>query len=99
MIVAGVLLLLFCVAIPWRKNRRFPNSFGDMLMLPDDFGPSPDAVYAASVKTMEDVMAASQEVQAFCRSRGAAPKLAGLASLFVEEIAKNTVTFGFEKVN
>ena len=99
MIAAGVLTLLICVAIPWRKNRRFPNSLGDMLMLPDDFGPSPDAVYTASIKTMEDVMAASQEVHAFCRSRAATPKLAGLASLFVEEIAKNTVTFGFEKVH
>ncbi len=40
-------------------------------------------------------MAASQEIQRFCRAQGAAPKLSSLASLFVEEIAKNTVTHGF----
>ena len=40
-------------------------------------------------------MAASQEIQRFCRAQGATPKLSSLASLFVEEIAKNTVTHGF----
>lgn len=95
MIVSMVLLLAFCVAVPWVKNRRFPASLGDMLMLPDSFGPAAGEVYAASISTMEDVMAASQEIQRFCRAQGATPKLSNLASLFVEEIAKNTVTHGF----
>ena len=97
MIVSAVVLLFFCIAVPWRKNRRFPRSMEDMIMLPEDFGPSPDSVYAASIKTMDDVMRASREIQTFCRERETSTRLAGLASLFVEEITKNTVTYGFQK--
>ena len=97
MIVSAVVLLFFCIAVPWRKNRRFPRSMEDMIMLPEDFGPSPDSVYAASIKTMDDVMRASREIQTFCKERETPARLAGLASLFVEEIAKNTVTYGFQK--
>ena len=66
-------------------------------MLPEDFGPSSDAVYAASIETMDDVMCASREIQTFCKARETSARLAGLASLFVEEITKNTVTHGFRK--
>ena len=97
MIVAAVVLLFFCIAVPWLKNRRFPKSMEDMIMLPEDFGPSADAVYAASIETMDDVMHASREIQTFCRERETSTRLAGLASLFVEEITKNTVTYGFQK--
>ena len=97
LIVSAILLLCFCIAIPWVKNRRFPRSFADLLMLPDSFGPAPEAVYAASAETVEDVMKISQEIQSFCRARNAEPRLANLASLFVEEMAKNTVTHGFNK--
>jgi anti-sigma regulatory factor (Ser/Thr protein kinase) len=97
MIVGAVVLLFFCIAVPWLKNRRFPKTMEDMIMLPEDFGPSSDAVYAASIETMDDVMRASREIQTFCRERETSTRLAGLASLFVEEITKNTVTYGFQK--
>lgn len=97
LIVSAVLLMCICIAIPWVKNRRFPRSCADMLMLPESFGPDPEAVYAASVETVEDVMRVSQDIQAFCRGRGAEPRMAYLASLFVEELAKNTITHGFAR--
>ena len=97
LIVAAVVLFFICVAIPWTRNRRFPKTMEDLIMLPEDFGPGADAVYAVSIGTMDDVMRASREIQAFCKERQAPARLAGLASLFVEELTKNTVTYGFEK--
>ena len=97
MIVGAVLLFFFCIAVPWRKNRRFPRSTEDLIMLPEDFGPGADAVYTASIETMEDVMRASREIYDFCLARETTPRLANLSSLFVEEITKNTVTHGFRK--
>ena len=97
LVIAAAVLFCICIAIPWMRNRRFPKTMEDLIMLPEDFGPGADAVYAASIRTMDDVMQASREIQAFCKKRSAPARLAGLSSLFVEELTKNTVTYGFEK--
>ena len=56
---------------------------------------SKEELFEASMSTMDDVMKASQEVMTFCAQMGADRKTAMMTSLFVEEMAGNTVQHGF----
>jgi anti-sigma regulatory factor (Ser/Thr protein kinase) len=47
---------------------------------------------------MEQVVDMSEKARQFCLKRGEDEKMANHVALFIEEMAKNTVQYGFEKV-
>ena len=96
--VAGLLTLLSIICIPAVINRRFPRSIRDLLILPKDFGPKPGECFEATAKDMEQVVDMSEKARQFCLKRGEDEKMANHVALFIEEMAKNTVQYGFEKV-
>lgn len=96
--VAGLLTLMSCIGIPAVINRRFPRSVRDLLILPKDFGPKPGQCFEASAKDLEQVVDMSEKARQFCLERGEDEKMANHVALFIEEMAKNTVQYGFEKV-
>ena len=96
--VAGFLALLSCICIPAVINRRFPGSVRDLLILSKDFGPKPGECFEASAKDLEQVVDMSEKARQFCLERGEDEKMANHVALFIEEMAKNTVQYGFEKV-
>ena len=96
--VAGLLTLLSIICIPAVINRRFPRSIRDLLILPKDFGPKPGECFEATAKDMEQVVDMSEKARQFCLKRGEDEKMAIHVALFIEEMAKNTVQYGFEKV-
>ncbi|MBR0409436.1 MAG: ATP-binding protein [Eubacterium sp.] len=95
-VLTGFLVLALCVLIPSVIHRRLPTSVSDFLVLPEGFGADPDELYEVSMRSMKDVMAASEEVTEFCNKKGADSHTAMVLSLFVEEMAKNTVSYGFK---
>ena len=96
--VAGLLTLLSIICIPAVINRRFPRSIRDLLILPKDFGPKPGECFEATAKDMKQVVDMSEKARQFCLKRGEDEKMANHVALFIEEMAKNTVQYGFEKV-
>ena len=96
-VVAGLLVLLSCLLIPARRNGRFMRSPEMALMLPADFGPKPDELFEASMSSMEEVVDVSRRIMEFCSDRGASMETAFFTSLFVEEIAGNTIQHGFDE--
>ena len=96
--VAGLLTLLSIICIPAVINRRFPRSIRDLLILPKDFGPKSGECFEATAKDMEQVVDMSEKARQFCLKRGEDEKMANHVALFIEEMAKNTVQYGFEKV-
>ena len=95
---SGLLTLFGCICIPAVINRRFPRSVRDLLILPKDFGPKPGECFEASAKDMDQVVEMSEKARQFCLKRGEDQKMANYVALFIEEMAKNTVQYGFEKV-
>ncbi|MBO5535390.1 MAG: ATP-binding protein [Clostridia bacterium] len=95
---SGLLTLFGCICIPAVINRRFPRSVRDLLILPKDFGPKPGECFEASAKDMDQVVEMSEKARQFCLKRGEDQKMANHVALFIEEMAKNTVQYGFEKV-
>lgn len=94
-IAAGALTLLLCILIPWKGNGRFTLAPRDLLLLPKEFGARPEELFEATMQTMDQVMAVSEQVMRFCKDKGADRRTAMLTALFVEEMAGNTVQHGF----
>lgn len=97
LIISGVLTMASSILIPWLRNRRIPRSVSGLLILPDSFGPLENELFEASLSTAEDIAEVSDKVQEYCLARGEDKKTALFVSLFVEEMAGNTVRHGFGK--
>ena len=96
-VLAGVLVLACTVLIPALINRRFSLEVEDILLLPKDFGAGSEDTYEISMYTLNDVMIASREIMDFAKRKGGDKRTAFMMSLFVEEMAKNTIQYGFRE--
>ena len=97
--VGKLLLILVMVGIILFRNRRFPRSWEDCMLLPDDFGGTDaDNLYAA-ITSMEDVIAESRNAEEFCLRHGTDRRKASLMGLFVEELAGNIIRYGKSRKN
>ena len=95
--LAGILTFALTILVPFVCNKRFPFKPKDFLILPDDFGAKPEELYEVTVHDIDEVIKASEEVRAFCIERGA--KKANMLALFIEEMAGNTVLYGYPEGN
>lgn len=97
LVLSGILVLAVCVLIPTFMNRRFSMTAENILLLPESFGAAPEDTYEVSMHSLEDVMTASGQTMDFARQKGETSRTAMMLSLFVEEMAKNTIEHGFPK--
>ena len=93
---AGVPLIVLCFMIPTLINKKIPKRPEDVLILPDDFGAGPEELFAASMSSIDDVIAVSEGVMDFAKERGGDRRTCMMLSLFIEEMARNTIEHGFE---
>ena len=84
-------LVLFAVL---RRDRR-RTGIASCLLLPEGFGvPERDCI-ERSIRTMEEVVALSRDVGAFCADHGIATRDANRLALCIEEMAGNVIEHGF----
>ena len=98
-VLNGVVCALAFVVYSCLKRKRFPTNMEQLMVIPDDFGVSPDARIDISVQSMDEVLMVSRRVTEFCRKRGIDERRVYLASLCMEETAGNIVEHGFTKDN
>jgi len=96
-VLNGIVTVLFVLGYAWFKKRRFPRSMDDLMVIPEDFGVPEEARLDLTIRSIEDVVTISQQVQDFCRSRSIDARRAYLAGLAMEEMAGNIVDHGFVK--
>ncbi len=96
-VLNGVVTTLYILGYAWMKNRRFPKDLEELMVLPDSFGVTEEERIDVSVRTMDDVVTVSDQIQTFCRERGIDEKRSYLAGLAMEEMAGNVVAHGFRK--
>ena len=94
-VVAGVLVLLLTILVPWIRHRRMPGTAEDFVILSKPFDATEEELFEASVRDMDGVVLVSEQIRSFCTERGADPRTAFCFSLFVEEMAGNAVQHGF----
>ena len=96
-VLNGVTTTLVIVIYACLKNRRFPRNMEELMVIPESFGVPADQRMDLSVKSMEEVVSVSEQIQRFCLDRGVDRRRACLAGLAMEEMAGNIVEHGFEK--
>lgn len=99
LLIAAALTMLTCFLIPGILNRKWPTRIQDLLILPESFHLEPSEFFQATIQTMEDAALASEKAYDFCVSHGEDARTAGFVSLFIEEMAGNTIRHGFEKTS
>ncbi len=96
-VLNGVVTTLLFFGYACLKNRRLPRNMEELMVIPADFGAPEDARMDLSIRSLDDVVKVSQQVQSFCLSRGIDGRRAYLAGLSMEEMAGNIVDHGFTK--
>lgn len=90
-----ILTLLFIAALVMILERKRPWQDGAALLLKKDFGVTPDCLLEMNIRSMEDVTAAAQKAERFCREHGQGAKVSNHIALCIEEMAANTIQYGF----
>ena len=88
------LLIILCI---WLTGKRFPNTLDRLMAFPKNFGVSEKERLDVTVRSVQDVLAVSERVTAFCEERGIDRRRAVFAGLCLEEMAGNVVQHGFPK--
>lgn len=97
MTINGIITTIVIIGYAWGKKKHFPRNMDELMVIPDDFGASEDERMDLSIRSIEDVVSISQQVQAFCREKGIDERRSYLAGLSMEEMAGNIVDHGFTK--
>ena len=78
-------------------RKKFDLSLPAWLKLSDDFGAAPGDVLEYSVRSLDNVIAASAEVVDFCKKKNYPGRVAYFVGLSIEEMAANVLKYGFGK--
>ena len=92
-VFADLILVIYSII----RNKRFPRTMDDYMVVPADFGVAEGDRIDMTVRDMEDVVTISMKVNEFCREKGIDEKRSYHASLFMEEMAGNVVDHGFSR--
>ena len=98
-VLNGIVTTIIIVAYAWIREKSFPTSIGQLMVIPEGFGVSEQDRISLSLRSMDDVIRLSQKIQAFCLDKGVDKRRSYLAGLCMEEMAGNVVTHGFSKDN
>ena len=69
----------------------------ELMVIPEAFGVRLEDRLDITVRSMEEVVCVSQQVQSFCQEKGVDARRSYFAALMVEEMAGNIVSHGFRK--
>ena len=90
----ATLIFIFCAIC--KHCGHFPKSLDDLLMLPKDFDVSPKERLRLNVKSMDEVIKASTDIQKFLLSQGVSERNSYIMALSVEELAGNIIRWAFQ---
>lgn len=94
--VLGELLTLLTIClIVLRVKKRLPWQHGAAMLLKPDFGVRGSDLLEIRLSSLEEIPAAVERVESFCRSHGLDAKTTNHISLCVEEMSVNVVGYGF----
>ena len=86
-IISESLTIFTVLAITWVKNGHFTKNVHDLLLLPDDFGVSPENRLNVTAVTVQEAIGISKEISEFCKSKSIDARRTLAASLCLEELA------------
>ena len=98
-VLNGVVTLLTVILYSVLKNRHIPRNMEELMVIPDSFGVAENDRLDLTVRSMDEVVTVSENIQQFCLEKGLNARRSALAGLAMEEMAGNVVSHGFHKDN
>jgi Na+-driven multidrug efflux pump/anti-sigma regulatory factor (Ser/Thr protein kinase) len=92
--VGKAILFLLMFTYLCVRCKGIPKKAEDFMLLPEDFGGSEEDNLTAQIRTMDDVVRASELSSEFCLRHQISKRNSLLMALFVEEMAGNIVRHG-----
>lgn len=92
-IITTLVILLYSVIC----NRKMPENFDELLVLPKNFGVPEEDRIDISIRSRDEVVHTAERVSQFCAGHGIDERRTMFASLAMEEMAGNIVDHGFTK--
>lgn len=96
-VINGIATTLIVLGYAWIRNGRFPWTMSELMVIPERFGVRSEDRLDITVRSMEEVVNVSRNIQSFCHKKGVDERRSYFAALMVEEMAGNIVSHGFEK--
>ncbi|MBE5996835.1 MAG: hypothetical protein E7240_05705 [Lachnospiraceae bacterium] len=96
-VLNGVVTTITIIVYAWVRKKKFPTNMEELMVIPEDFGVPEEERMDLSIRSMEEVVSISRQIQDFCLSKGIDPRRSMLAGLSMEEMAGNIVDHGFTK--
>ena len=96
-VINGMATTLIILGYAWIRNRRCPKTMAELMVIPREFGVPPEDRMDITVRSMEEVVCVSRQVQNFCQEKGIDDRRSYFAALMVEEMASNIISHGFRK--
>ena len=96
--ISALLTLVVIWAAAWIHCGHMPKTLRDFAFIPEKLELSPENYIEESVTDMAQAAEFSEKVRVFCLSRSVDKRKANRCALCVEEILKNTFTYGCENV-
>jgi Na+-driven multidrug efflux pump/anti-sigma regulatory factor (Ser/Thr protein kinase) len=91
-----VMPIILNLIIVCAVNKKIPTSLEDLLLLPKDWN-TDSPCYEVSLKNnLDDCVGLSENIRTFCTEHGAPKKVSYYSALCLEEMAANTIKYGFK---
>jgi len=84
--------IFYCI-----KARKLAPTLEDFMDLPEGFHRGPGDVIFLDIRDTDDVSLVSEQIQLFCKGHRIDSKIGNRAALCFEELATNTIEYGFPK--
>lgn len=95
-LASEVMLVMAYIVIYRIRTGHLPRSLFDMTYIPDFDIPEEDR-FSASIQTVEEAVAVSEELVSFCKAKGVPTRTAYFCGLCLEEMTVDTITHGFTR--
>lgn len=96
-VINGIVSIIIILIYAARSSRHFPRTIDELMVIPDSFGAVDDEFTEISVKSIDEAVNISEDVQKFCLERGIDKRRSYYAGLAAEEMVVNVIDHGFNK--
>ncbi len=93
--IGEMLALLFVLVYTRLRSRGAPDRTYSLLMLDDSFGVDEKDLMENAITSLRDAASVSEAAGNFCVEHGQSAQFANRIAVCIEEMATNTVTYGF----
>ena len=96
-VINGIVSIIIILIYSARYTGHLPRTIDELMVIPDSFGAGDSEYTEISVRSIDEAVNISKDIQEFCTSRGIDNRRSYYAGLAAEEMVVNVIDHGFNK--